>query len=55
MRRLFDDELDELDNGFTEMGVLVSHTVQKAVAAFINHDREAAQQIIAEDRSAAYR
>ncbi len=49
MRRLFDDELDELDNGFTEMGVLVSHTVQKAVAAFINHDREAAQQIIAED------
>lgn len=49
MRRLFDDELDELDNGFTEMGVLVSHTVQKAVAAFINHDREAAQQIIDED------
>ena len=28
MRRLFDEELDELDNGFTEMGILVSNVVR---------------------------
>lgn len=49
MRRLFDEELDELDNGFTEMGILVSNVVQQSVAAFIDHDREAAQTIIDHD------
>ncbi|MFC6254460.1 phosphate signaling complex protein PhoU [Secundilactobacillus hailunensis] len=49
MRRLFDEELDELDNGFTEMGILVSNVVQQSVAAFIDHDREAAQNIIDHD------
>lgn len=49
MRRLFDEELDELDNGFTEMGILVSNVVQQSVDAFINHDRAAAQQIIDHD------
>ncbi len=46
MRRLFDEELDELDNGFTEMGILVSNVVQQSVDAFINHDRQSAQAII---------
>ncbi|GAX03205.1 phosphate uptake regulator [Secundilactobacillus pentosiphilus] len=49
MRRLFDDELDELDNGFTEMGILVSNVVQQSVDAFIDHDRQAAQAIIDHD------
>lgn len=49
MRRLFDEELDELDNGFTEMGILVSNVVQQSVDAFINHDRQAAQAIIDHD------
>lgn len=49
MRRLFDEELDELDNGFTEMGILVSNVVQQSVDAFINHDRQAAQHIIDHD------
>ncbi|GAW99788.1 phosphate signaling complex protein PhoU [Secundilactobacillus mixtipabuli] len=49
MRRLFDEELDELDNGFTEMGILVSNVVQQSVDAFIDHDRQAAQAIIDHD------
>ncbi|GAX06791.1 phosphate uptake regulator [Secundilactobacillus pentosiphilus] len=49
MRRLFDDELDELDNGFTEMGILVSNVVQQSVDAFIDHDRQVAQAIIDHD------
>jgi phosphate transport system regulatory protein PhoU len=49
MRRLFDEELDELDNGFTEMGILVSNVVQQSVDAFINHDRQSAQAIIDHD------
>ena len=31
MRRLFDEELADLDSSFTEMGMLVSQTIQKAV------------------------
>lgn len=49
MRRLFSEELDDLDNGFTEMGILVSNVVQQSVDAFINHDRKAAQAIIDND------
>lgn len=49
MRRLFDEELDELDNGFTEMGILVSNVVQQSVDVFINHDRQSAQAIIDHD------
>jgi phosphate transport system protein len=29
MRRLFDEELADLDNSFTEMGMLVAQTIQK--------------------------
>ncbi|KRK48068.1 phosphate signaling complex protein PhoU [Secundilactobacillus kimchicus] len=49
MRRQFDDELADLDNGFTEMGMLVSDVTQRAVDAFINHDRQSAQAIIDHD------
>ncbi|MFB9768349.1 phosphate signaling complex protein PhoU [Lactiplantibacillus modestisalitolerans] len=50
MRRLFDDELNDIDANFTEMGMMVSETIEKAVKAFIDHDRELAQEIIDDDR-----
>ena len=49
MRRLFDEELADLDASFTEMGLLVSETIGKSVTAFINHDRDTAQEIIDND------
>lgn len=49
MRRLFDEELADLDASFTEMGMLVSETIGKSVTAFVNHDRETAQEIIKSD------
>jgi len=49
MRRLFDDELAELDADFTEMGMLVSEVIQQAVDSFKNRDAMAAQQIIDHD------
>lgn len=49
MRRLFDEELADLDASFTEMGMLVSQNIQKAVKAFLDHDRTLAQEIIDND------
>ncbi|CCJ66591.1 MULTISPECIES: phosphate signaling complex protein PhoU [Leuconostoc] len=49
MRRLFDEELADLDSSFTEMGMLVSQTIQKAVQSFVDHDREGARQILEND------
>lgn len=49
MRRLFDDELAELDADFTEMGMLVSEVIQKSVNAFIERDATTAQSIIDHD------
>ncbi|MBS9337664.1 phosphate signaling complex protein PhoU [Fructobacillus parabroussonetiae] len=49
MRRLFDDELADLDSSFTEMGELVAKTIQAAVQSFIKHDREGARKIIDHD------
>ncbi len=49
MRRLFDEELADLDSSFTEMGMLVSQTIQKAVQSFVDHDREGARKILEND------
>jgi len=49
MRRLFDDELAELDADFTEMGMLVSEVIQQSVDAFMNRDAVAAQKLIDQD------
>jgi len=46
MRRLFDEELADLDNSFTEMGMLVAQTIQKSVQSFVDHDREGAKAIL---------
>jgi len=45
MRRLFDEELADLDNSFTEMGMLVAQTIQKAVQSFV----EGAKDILEND------
>ncbi|SUP53032.1 Uncharacterised protein [Weissella viridescens] len=34
MRRMFDEELADLDMSFKEMGLLVSETLEKSVKAF---------------------
>ena len=49
MRRLFDEELEDLDNSFTEMGMLVAQTIQKSVQSFVDHDREGAKAILDND------
>ncbi|CAH1854109.1 phosphate signaling complex protein PhoU [Convivina praedatoris] len=49
MRRLFDEELADLDSSFTEMGEITAKTIQAAVQSFINHDREGAHKIINND------
>lgn len=49
MRRLFDDELADLDADFTEMGMLVSEVIQQAVEAFMKRDAQTAQHIIDHD------
>lgn len=49
MRRLFDEELVDLDASFTEMGILVSEKIGLSVESFVNHDRELAKKIIKSD------
>ncbi|GAP00019.1 phosphate signaling complex protein PhoU [Fructobacillus ficulneus] len=49
MRRLFDEELADLDTSFTEMGEQVAKIIQSAVQSFITHDREGAHKIIDHD------
>ncbi|AEJ23854.1 phosphate uptake regulator [Weissella koreensis KACC 15510] len=51
MRRLFDEELADLDTSFKEMGLLVSETIQRSVQAFLDHDRDSAQDIIDNDKA----
>jgi len=51
MRRLFDDELAELDADFTEMGMLVSEVIQQAVESFMARDATKAQSIIDNDHA----
>lgn len=49
MRRIFDEELQDLDNSFSQMGKMVARTVDKATNAFIDHDQKMAQSIIDRD------
>ncbi|MCM0583011.1 phosphate signaling complex protein PhoU [Weissella diestrammenae] len=51
MRRLFDEELADLDTSFKEMGLLVSETIQRSVQAFLDHNRQGAQEIIDGDQA----
>lgn len=49
MRRQFDKELEKLHHDFLEMGELAIRSLAKATAAFVQHDKEGAQQVIDED------
>ena len=49
MRRLFEDELNELHVRFSEMGMVVNEAIYKSVKAFINHDKQLAREVIADD------
>ena len=51
MRQYFDEELADLDTSFKEMGLLVSETLENAVQAFLDHNRQAAQEIIDGDKA----
>ena len=49
MRRLFEDELNELHVRFSEMGMMVNEAIYKSVKAFINHDKQLAREVNADD------
>ncbi|AIG65882.1 phosphate signaling complex protein PhoU [Weissella tructae] len=55
MRRMFDEELADLDTSFKEMGLLVSETLEESVQVFLDHDREKAQEIIDRDKAINHR
>lgn len=49
MRRLFDEELTDLDNQFTEMGKMVSRSVSRSVVSYVGHDTKEAEDVINRD------
>ncbi len=50
MRRVFEDELNDLHVRFSEMGMMVNEAIYKSVKAFINHDKDLAREVIHEDK-----
>ncbi|MER2173585.1 MAG: phosphate signaling complex protein PhoU [Carnobacterium sp.] len=46
MRRVFEEELNDLHVHFFEMGKMVNEAIYKSVKAFVNHDKELAQEVI---------
>lgn len=50
MRRLFEDELNDLHVRFSEMGMMVNEAIFKSVRAFINHDKALARDVITRDK-----
>jgi phosphate transport system protein len=48
--KAFDDEIVELRGLISEMGGRAEAAIEKAMAALIRHDRDAAQIVVAEDR-----
>lgn len=46
MRRVFEEELNDLHNHFFQMGKIVNEAVYKSVKAFVNHDKGLAQEVI---------
>lgn len=49
MRRVFEEELNDLHVHFFEMGKMVNEAIYKSVKAFVNHDKELAQEVINQD------
>jgi len=50
MRRVFEEELEQLHVSFFRMGRLVNEAIYKSVKAFVNHDKELARKVIEEDK-----
>ena len=53
MHEIFLDELKKLNARFMEMGVLVNDLIDRGTRSFVEHDKKAAQQMIAEDKEVA--
>ncbi|WP_439425802.1 phosphate signaling complex protein PhoU [Oenococcus alcoholitolerans] len=49
MSRIFDIEMEDLDEQFRSMGRMVSRTIDKAVVAFMAHDTKTSEEIINRD------
>ncbi|MCI1893583.1 MAG: phosphate signaling complex protein PhoU [Lactobacillus sp.] len=49
MRRLFEDELNDLHARFSEMGMMVNEAIFNSVKAFVNHDKALAHTVIDND------
>ncbi|MEW4353945.1 phosphate signaling complex protein PhoU [Streptococcus pneumoniae] len=49
LRTQFEEELEKLDNQFYAMGNEVLSQINRTVRAFVSHDRELAQEVIADD------
>ncbi len=50
LRTQFEEELNKLHNQFYSMGTQVSAQVNKAVRAFVIHDRDLAEEVIEDDQ-----
>ena len=50
LRTQFEEELNKLHNQFYSMGTQVSAQVNKAVRAFVSHDRDLAEEVIEDDQ-----
>lgn len=49
MRRVFEEELNDLHIHFFQMGKAVNEAIYKSVKAFVNHDKALAKEVIAGD------
>lgn len=50
MRRVFEDELNDLHVRFSEMGMMANEAIYKSVKAFVNHDKDLAREVIHDDK-----
>ncbi|MBA3927308.1 phosphate signaling complex protein PhoU [Listeria rustica] len=51
VRKIFNEQLNELHQHLLEMGMLVNEAIYKAVKSLVNRDHELAENVIASDRS----
>lgn len=51
VRKIFNEQLNELHQHLLEMGMLVNEAIYKAVKSLVNRDHELAGNVIASDRS----
>ncbi|EUJ32522.1 phosphate signaling complex protein PhoU [Listeria cornellensis] len=51
VRKIFNEQLNELHQHLLEMGMLVNEAIYKAVKSLVNRDHELAENVIVSDRS----